>query len=77
MASALTRAELIALVERIADPKVANVELELLSALLEANVPHPTPVDLIFYGAEGKELTFAEVVDFALAYKPVRLPSGS
>lgn len=77
MASVLTKAELVALVERIADPNVSDVEAGRLCALLEASVPHPSPVDLIFHGIDGRELSFAEVVDCALAYEPTRLPLQS
>jgi hypothetical protein len=56
LASVLTKAELVELVERIADPNLS---------------------DLIFHGIGGRELSFAEVVDCALAYEPTRLPLQS
>lgn len=43
---------------------------------LEARVPHPRVSDLIFWpGLEGfdRELTPDEVVDVALAYRPIEL----
>lgn len=76
MASGLTRTELIALVEQISTPGPDDDELAELLELLEANVPHPTPSELIFYGPGGREMSAAEVVDTALAYKPIILPKS-
>lgn len=67
----LTRSELVALVAKISDPAVPDPEMELLCATLEANVPHPSPLDLIFHPRDGQELTVQEIVDAALGYKPV------
>ena len=39
--------------------------------LLERNVPHPAVTDLIFYSDEN--LTAEELVQRALAYRPIQL----
>ena len=68
----LTRSELIELVYRIQRAEGTEAELSELLCLLEANVPHPEVSDLIFYATP--ELTPEQVIDAALAYKPIILP---
>ena len=50
-----------------------EAELDRDMQLLEANVPHRHVSDLIFY--PQKEMTAEEVVDEALAYRPIALPN--
>jgi len=71
MAQTLSREELIALVTRIMDADGTEEEINDMITLLERNVPHPEVSDLIFY--PEKEMTAEEVVDAALAYKPIQL----
>lgn len=40
---------------------------------LQANVSHPEVSDLLFY--PDREMTAEEIVERALAYKPIRLPA--
>nr|WSX78867.1 bacteriocin immunity protein [Streptomyces sp. NBC_00899] len=67
----MSRDELIRLVERIAAGEGTESEHDGLVRLLEANVRHPTVVDLIY--RSGPQLSAAEVVDEALAYRPIAL----
>lgn len=64
----MTREELINLVKELYNSKGETEEDRLLS-LLEKNVPHPEVSDLIYW----EDLTPEEVVDRALAYKPIQL----
>ena len=48
-----------------------ETEIDELLQLLERNVPHPEVSDLIFY--PDREMTAEEVVDRALAHKPIHL----
>jgi Colicin immunity protein / pyocin immunity protein len=79
---ALTRDELIGLVERIMRVETADEDDEdRLVDLFEESVVHPAASDLIFHPAryfgEGHEPSAEEVVDAALAYRPIELgPSG-
>jgi hypothetical protein len=79
---ALTRDELIVLVERIMRVETADEDEEdRLVELFDESVVHPAASDLIFYPAryfaEGHEPSAEEVVDAALAYRPIELgPSG-
>ena len=78
----LTRDELIALVERIMRVNTADEsEEDRLIDLFEESVVHPAASDLIFHPAEffgeGHEPSAEEVVDAALAHRPIELgPSG-
>lgn len=67
----MTREELIDLVKRIKDPKYTKTDEELhnLFELLERNVPHPAPTNLIYH----TDLSVEEIVDKALSYKPIQL----
>ena len=70
--STLTKEQLINLVREI---QTANVESEQehddLLALLKANVLDPHVSDLIYY--HQPELTPEEIIEKALAYKPIQL----
>lgn len=67
----MERSELIELVKNIAECNGTEEEVDQWIFMLEANVPHPAVTDLIFYSEV--ELTPEEVVDKALAYKPIQL----
>lgn len=72
MNDALSREELVELVRRIMEVEGTEEEIDAMIEILEANVPHPAVTDLIFYPEDG-EPTPEEVVDQALAYKPIGL----
>ena len=80
----LSREELIVLVERIMRGDGATEEEgDRLVALFEESVVHPDALDLIFYPHEhfGEEYrqrspSAEQVVDAALAYKPIELGPG-
>ena len=66
----MTREELIELVKEIQNVKGKTEEqIDNLIDVLEKNVPHPSPSDLIYWD----NLTAEEVVDKALSYKPIQL----
>lgn len=46
-------------------------ELSQLMSILEENIPHAEPGDLIYWN--DKQLTPEEIVDKALSYKPIQL----
>ena len=71
MSAQLTRQELIRLVTRVMNVDGTETEIDELLQLLERNVPHPEVSDLIFY--PDREMTAEEVVDRALAHKPIHL----
>jgi hypothetical protein len=73
----LSRGELIELVRRICEAEGMEEEQDEMMELLEANVPHPEVSDLIFYPPSGVELSPEEIVDRALAYKPIVPPPSS
>lgn len=77
MVSGLTRADLIALVERILSGEGTEEEQAELVRALERNVPHPRVIDLVYWprqeGFDRDDLTAEEIVDAALAYKPIAL----
>ena len=72
--SKLSRAELIAVVERIIAVDGTEAELDEMVSLLQANVPHPAVSDLIFWPEGNKQVSAEEVVDAALSYKPLITP---
>ena len=65
----LTREELISLVEKIMKCQGSEEEIDEMIKLLEKNVVDPEVTNYIFY----EENTPEEVVDKALAYKPILL----
>jgi hypothetical protein len=68
----MEREELIQLVERVmAGEGDSEEEHDELVDMLESNVTHPGVVGLIYY--PEREMTAAEIVDEALAYRPVEL----
>lgn len=72
----MRRVELVELVQRIldscGDPAVSEDEIQSMVRELEEAVPHPDVSDLIFWPESGTT-TAEEVVEKALAYKPIRL----
>jgi hypothetical protein len=81
----LSREELIALVARIMRAEDDEEEQDRLVEIFQDSVVHPAASDLIYWPdrvpevPEGRrEFTPEEVVDLALAYKPIELgPGGS
>lgn len=71
MQNKLSRLELIELVEKIMKSNGTEEEIDNMIEELERNVPHPEVSDLIFWNEE--ELTPEQIVDIALAYKPIQL----
>ena len=71
MEKKLSRLELIELVDKIMKSKGTEEEIDNMIEELEKNVPHPEVSDLIFWNEE--ELTPEQIVDIALAYKPIQL----
>lgn len=65
----MTREELIKLVEEIMMWEGTEEELTKKLDILKKNVPHPNPINLIYWD----DLTAEEVVDKALSYKPIQL----
>jgi Colicin immunity protein / pyocin immunity protein len=68
----LTREQLVELVRRIIAVDGSMCEVDGFIAVLQANVPHPSVSDLIFWPERG-ERSAEEIVDEALAYKPIAL----
>ena len=67
MSKKLSKRELVELVNKICNPKLSDEEVSEYIEILEQNVPHPAPSDLIFWNDE--DLSPEEVVEIALAYK--------
>ncbi|MET9802197.1 bacteriocin immunity protein [Streptomyces sp. NPDC006368] len=67
----MNRDELIRLVERIMAGEGTEEEHDQLVQLLQKNVPHPRVVGLIYHSSPP--LSAEEVVDQALAYRPIAL----
>ena len=65
----MTREELIALVDKIMKCQGSEKEIDKMIELLEQNVTDPEVTNYIFY----EESTPEEVVDKALAYRPIIL----
>lgn len=75
----LSRDELIALVARIMRAEADEAEEDRLVALFDDSVAHPSATDLIFYPQKyfkHDEPTPEEIVDAALAYRPIQLGPG-
>ena len=64
---------MIGLVQRIMDADGTEDEIDQMIEQLEANVPDPNVIGLIF-SPEYPESIAADVVDKALAYKPIVCP---
>ncbi|URZ03550.1 bacteriocin immunity protein [Clostridium felsineum] len=71
MIKKLTRQELISLVSKIMDCEGTEEEIDEMIEIVKNNVPHPEVSDLIYWNEE--ELTPEQIVDIALAYKPIQL----
>ncbi|MDG4857582.1 bacteriocin immunity protein [Streptomyces sp. T-3] len=70
------RYELIDLVQLIIVADCSEEELDAMIEQLEQSIPHPRVLDLIYHPEEegfSDELTPEQVVDAALAYKPIAL----
>ncbi|MED1786877.1 bacteriocin immunity protein [Brevibacillus laterosporus] len=67
MSEKLRKEELIKLVEKICNPKLSEEVVSEYIDILEQNVPHPAPSDLIFWS--DTTLTPEEIVEIALNYK--------
>jgi hypothetical protein len=67
MSKKLSKEELVELVNKICKPMLPDEEVGVYIEVLEDNVPHPSPSDLIFWNDE--DLSPEEVVEIALAYK--------
>lgn len=67
MSKKLSKEELVELVNKICNPKLSDEEVSEYIEILEDNVPHPAPSDLIFWNDE--DLSPEEIVEIALAYK--------
>ena len=67
------RAELVSLVQKIINAEGTEEEQDEMLLLLKASVPDPKVSDLIYYPPGGQDLSAEEVVDRALAYKPIQL----
>ncbi|MFI6093491.1 hypothetical protein [Streptomyces sp. NPDC051218] len=65
------RAELIEIVRKFIDATLPEAEEDALLEELMVSVPHPRVSDLIFY--QDPPLTAEQVVDQALAYRPIEL----
>lgn len=65
MAQKLTFKELVELVNEICNPELSDEELSNYISILEDNVPHPAPSDLIFWN--DASLTPKEIVEIALS----------
>ncbi|WP_291581483.1 bacteriocin immunity protein [Clostridium sp. UBA6640] len=71
MLEKLTREELISLVSKIVECEGTEEEIDEMIEVVERNVPHPEVSDLIYWNE--KDLTPEQIVDIALAYKPIQL----
>jgi hypothetical protein len=71
----VTREQLIALVEKLLSNEGTDEQDHEWLALLARNVPHPHVSDLIYWNEQ--ELSAEEIVDQALAWRPIELPEVS
>ena len=69
----MTREELVELVRRVMEVEGTEAEMDECIESISRAVPHPGWTDLIYYN--GRDLSPEEVVDEALAYKPILLPA--
>lgn len=63
----MSKEELVSLVKKIMNPELEDEVISKYIDLLEENVPHPAPSDLIFWSEE--EYTAEQIVEIALNYK--------
>lgn len=71
MADELSRAELVAIVERLMQGEDDDEETFRLLETLSRHALHPAVSDLIYWPEE--DLTAEEIVERALAYRPIAL----
>ncbi|MBM6616948.1 bacteriocin immunity protein [Bacillus suaedaesalsae] len=71
MNNLLSKNQLIQLVEEIVNPQTSEEEINKKIEILERNVTHPAPTDIIFWNEE--ELSPIEIVERLLNYKPISL----
>ncbi|PCJ15467.1 MAG: hypothetical protein COB02_17990 [Candidatus Cloacimonadota bacterium] len=69
----LSKDKLIALVNRLINVNGTEDELDDIESLLENELPDPNFVDYIYYPPNGIELSAEEIIEKALAYKPIIL----
>lgn len=67
MSEKLSKDELVGLVKKVFNPKLSDEVVSEYIEILEDNVPHPAPSDLVFWNEE--DLSPEEVVEIALAYE--------
>lgn len=67
MSKKLSKEELVELVNKICNPQLSDEEGSEYIEILEDNIPHPAPSDVIFWNDE--DLSPEEVVEISLAYK--------
>ncbi|WP_243526302.1 bacteriocin immunity protein [Bacillus pseudomycoides] len=67
----ITKEELISLVRKLVECEGTEEEIDEMIEVVERNVPHPEVSDLLYWNDE--ELTPEQIVDIALAYKPIQL----
>ncbi|ATH95389.1 bacteriocin immunity protein [Bacillus glycinifermentans] len=63
----MSKKELVSLVEKLMNPEIDDETLSEYIDMLEKNVPHPAPSDLIFWSEE--DYSAEQIVDIALNYK--------
>ena len=75
MTQRLRRDELVDLVGKLLRAEGSEVDQQAWLGLIEGSVPCPSGYvsDLIFWPPDGQELSAEEVVDRALAYRPIEL----
>jgi hypothetical protein len=71
----LTKQELVAIVQRIMDADGTEEVLDRLQGQLEGNVLDLKVSDYIFWPPGGNEMTAEEIVDKALACRPLITPA--
>ena len=68
---ALSKAELVRLVTKIMNTEGTEAEIDGYVEIVNREVPHPEWMALAFY--DDRNLTPEQVVEEALAYKPIQL----
>ena len=71
----LPKEELVVLVRRLMNAEGSEQELDEIERLVRDSVPHPDISDLIYH--PKVEMTAEEIVELALTYQPIPLPSGT
>jgi hypothetical protein len=73
MSNRLTREELNELVRKILNCEGTEQELDEMVLVLRKNSPDPNILNLMYYPKNNISLSPEEIVDAALAYKPIAL----